>query len=252
MRPTKAERKAAQRRTLSRAETVVAPAVAKYLRKRGAVIANEAAAAYRKIQKYDSDRIDGILAELGVDLEGLTEAMRAELAEAYARGGETALVQVLEDPARHLFDALNPAASRYVDSRGAELVTDVEETTRAGLRGILESAFTDGATPAELAESIRNSYEFSEARAEMIARTEMAYAHIEGTLEGWRSSGVVNGKELILSNDHPQEDDCDEAAGMGVVDIDDDFGGLGDPPLHPYCECDVLPVVESADASDEE
>jgi SPP1 gp7 family putative phage head morphogenesis protein len=146
---------------------------------------------------------------------------------------------------------LNPAAASFSRTRGAELVTQIEETTRAGLQAIIERAFQEGSSPAELAGEIRDSYEFSEARSEMIARTELAFAHVQGTLEGWRESGVVNGKSVILSNDHPEADECDDAAELGVVPLEDDFGGLGDPPFHPFCECDELPeVIASADESD--
>lgn len=248
MRPTKADRKAAQRKTLSRAETVVAPAVATYLRKRGGAIAHEIAAAYRQLSKDDADKVRQILEDLGLDLSGITDVMRDDLVEAFRNGGEVAVRQVLESPAQGLFDALNPRAVAYVEKRGAELVTEIEQTTRDGLKSVLEDAFTDGMSPTDLAETIRDSFEFSADRSEMIARTEMADAHVQGTLDGWKESGVVNGKSLILSNDHPGEDDCDDAADMGVVDLEDDFGGLGDPPLHPFCECDVLPEVESAEA----
>lgn len=247
MRPTKAERKAAQRKTLSRAETVVAPAVAAFLRKRGGAVAHEIAAAYRRLSKDDAEKVRQILDDLGLDLSGLTAVMQDDLIEAYRNGGDVAVRQVLKAPAQGLFDALNPRAAAYVEKRGAALVTEIEETTRDGLKSVLEDAFTEGMSPTDLAETIRDSFEFSADRAEMIARTEMADAHVSGTLEGWKESGVVNGKSLILSNDHPGEDDCDDAAEMGVVDLDDDFGGLGDPPLHPFCECDVLPEVEAAE-----
>lgn len=244
VRPTKAERKAAQRRTLDHAKKVLAPKIARYLSRKGGEIAHKAAARFRRITKDQADDIRQILDELGIDFSSLTETMQADLVDAFRHGGETAMRQVLDDPSG-LFDALNPRAEAYVAERGAQLVTDIEETTRAGLRSILEDAFTEGLSPAELAERIRDSFEFSDARAEMIARTESAMAHVQGTLDGWKESGVVSGKSVILSNDHPDTDECDDAADLGGVAIDDDFGGLGDPPYHPNCECDVLPEVES-------
>jgi hypothetical protein len=67
----------------------------------------------------------------------------------------------------------------------------------------------------------------------------MAAADIRGNLIGWQESGIVSGKQWLLSADACE--DCAAYDGV-VVDLDDDFGE-GDPPLHPNCRCDVLPVL---------
>jgi hypothetical protein len=111
------------------------------------------------------------------------------------------------------------------------------------LRAAVADAIEEGTSTADLAAALEESYAFSEDRAETIARTELARADVEGNLTAYRDSGVVEGKEWILGSEHGDADECDEAAAMGVVPIDDDFGGIGDPPAHPNCACDVLPVL---------
>jgi hypothetical protein len=107
----------------------------------------------------------------------------------------------------------------------------------------ITDAIEEGTSTDDLADQLEENYAFSEARAETIARTEVATADVEGNLQAYRDSGVVEGKEWILGSEHPDIGcECEDAADMGVVPLDDDFGGIGDPPAHPNCECDMLPV----------
>jgi Phage Mu protein F like protein len=159
-----------------------------------------------------------------------------------------------------IVDQVNEAAVEWARERAASMVGmkyladgslavnpaaewAITESTRELLRADVAAAITEGMSTDELAEYLAKSYAFSDDRAEMIARTEIANADIQGSLIGWRESGVVEGKEVLLSSEHEGPDECDDAADMGVVPIDDDFGGLGDPPFHPRCECDISPVL---------
>lgn len=222
--------------------------LAAFLRKRGGAIAHEVAAAYRQARKDDADRIQRVMAalELG-DWSEISDSAKAYLVDVFQAGGEAALEDVLKRGAAALFDALNPRATAYAASRGAELVTLVSDSTKEGLRGLIEAAFEDGMTPAQLAAEIRGSYWFSEDRADMIARTELGMAHVQGSLEGWKESGVVGGKSVLLSNDHEGDDECDDAEAEGVIPIDQEFAE-GDPPIHPRCNCSVVPeLIEGYD-----
>jgi len=134
------------------------------------------------------------------------------------------------------------------------MVTDVSETTRQGLQDLIEAAFTDGMSPADLVQAIRESFLFSADRAETIARTELGMASVAGSLEGWRASGVVEGKQWLLSDDHPEPDECDDNDDV-EVGLDENFpSGDEGPPAHPNCECDVIAVVaeRAGEGADEE
>lgn len=151
---------------------------------------------------------------------------------------------------------LNTAARDFSRARGAELVGKkwvegklvenpdaqwaITDTTREVLRGTVKQAFEEGWTQVDLAERIEESGIFSEARAEMIAKTEMARAQVEGALWTAREVGVV-AKQAELSGDHDHDDECDEAVDEGVIGIDEDFsvGGSG-PPFHPNCNCALV------------
>jgi hypothetical protein len=217
------------------AEGRLRPVIRDFLRKRGAALALEVAADYRKLSKDDADKVREIMDALNLgDWTSLTDAAQQELIEVFQAGGEAALAGLLrEASASALFGALNPAAADYAATRGAELVTQITDSTRAGLSDLIESAFSDGLSPTQLAEEIRSSYWFSEARADMIARTELSMAHVQGSIQGWKDSGVVAGKSILLSADH-EEDECDDDEGEGIIPIDQEFED-GDPPFHPNC-----------------
>lgn len=160
-----------------------------------------------------------------------------------------------------VFDIVDRNAADWAKSRAAELIGkqyhgeilvddanaewSITETTREGIRNLVTSAYEDGLTPRDLAQKIVDSFEFSESRATTIARTETARASVQGSLEGWRQSGVVTNKESILSDDHDKDDECDMAAEDGVIGIDEDFSnGEAGPPYHPNCDCVLVASFE--------
>jgi len=120
----------------------------------------------------------------------------------------------------------------------------ITESTRDYLRGTVTEAVNDGWSTTMLEKEIMASVAFDKDRADMIARTEIAFSDVEGRLIGYKSSGVVTGKQSIMSDSHDDDDDCDENAAAGVIPIDDDFpSGDSGPPYHPRCECDIIPIV---------
>lgn len=179
-------------------------------------------------------------------------------------GAKVALAQIGVPLTPEITDQVNEAAVAFARARGAELVGmrwegdilvpnpnaawAITDSTREMLRGDITRAMQEGWSNDDLAAELADNYAFSDARAMMIARTETASADIQGNLAGYRESGVVEGKESILSDNHAVYDECDDAASMGVVPLDSDFGGLGDPPYHPNCACDVLPVLADREA----
>lgn len=213
------------------------------------------------LTKASTKTLDEILQDIDVDgfsialMDMVSPAMR----KAFKDGGLSARKMVgLENDAREMLDLMDEDALDFARHRAAELVGkqivdgklrenpnpkwSINETTRNGLRNLVSEAITLGWGPGELQQRILDSFFFSDQRAEMIARTELAHAHVQGTLEGWRSTGVVAGKRSILADTHPFEDVCDENELQGVVPLDEPFqdGSMG-PPYHPNC---VLPDTE--------
>ncbi len=97
---------------------------------------------------------------------------------------------------------------------------------------------------AALQEEANGAGIFSEARAELIARTEVTNAQVRGNFSTWVDSGVVKSVKWLTSEDEKVCPECDENDGV-VVELGKPFPN-GDlyPGAHPRCRC-VLIVAET-------
>ena len=206
----------------------------------------------------------------------LGEAIRAQLATVARDSGKLGVNQVI--PAarvrKAVGDKTSPAdldemlslvdqeAAEWANEHASELVGmrfvdgkwvvnpnpdwSIDKTTREALTRMVEQAELIGLTNDDLADAIEEMGEFSEVRAEMIARTETQFASLEGNRIGWRASGVVGSRRWMTS----QEDPCEDCKSMDgeEVGVDEEFEG-GDAPRHPRCECAERPIL-SEDAYD--
>lgn len=182
------------------------------------------------------------------------------LLEELSKEGTAAALGQLEVSDQDVTDQANDDAIAYAKERAAELVGmrydddgelvenpnaewAIDDATREMLRADVKQAEEEGWSNDRLAAVIEQNYAFSEERAAMIARTESAFADVAGNLAAWTASGLVAGKQWLVSAGAC--DECEPLDGV-VVDLDEDFpndGGDG-PPLHPNCECDVVPVLK--------
>ena len=220
-------------------------------------VAKKASTAYSTVVKADAPdaSIPAILDEL--ELEGISvdivDSITPELLRTYKAAGMYGLAQVTFDATPSIVNHLDQAALNYAEERGAELVKDLAGTTREALRDVITDAVKDGWSPDRLSERIEGMGVFGEARADTISRTELAFAHVQGNVAGWKESGRVEGKQSILGDLHDIYDECDECAEAGVVPMDDDFvPGYDFPPYHPNCICDIVPVLKIDEEDDSE
>lgn len=188
----------------------------------------------------DDDKPDDAAARTAYDAawDDLRDDVRPELERVAKDGAAQAAAQVEADVAAALQQA-NVDAIAWADKRAAELVKNISEVTRDRVRETVKRGLEDGLSNDEIADELADSPWFSSSRALTIARTETAFADVSGNVIGWKASGVVAGKEWKTS-----EDPCPDCEGYDgeVVDLDEEFPE-GDPPLHPRCECALLPVL---------
>lgn len=128
-----------------------------------------------------------------------------------------------------------------VDNPNAEWV--ITDATRDYLRTVIEQAIKEGWSTQKLRQTIIDNTAFSPDRADLIARTEMAAAHVDGNMISYRRSGVVHGKKwLLATNPCPV---CEKNASVGIIPLDQEFPSGDDAaPAHPRCECDVAPITD--------
>ena len=225
---------------------------------------NKAVQSTEEIVKEILDSLD--LDPFGQDV---VDEISAELQAMYSSAAKAGLEQVKLEPTDEIVNHLDIAARDYVAERGAELVGkkvlddgslvenpdakwSIAETTREDLQAVLTDGVEQGWSAKRLSDVIESSGVFNEDRALMIARTELALAHVAGNVEGWKQSGEVTGKRSLLGDLHDVPDECDDNADEGVIGFDESFSSGDDfPPFHPNCVCDVEPVLSEPETEEE-
>jgi SPP1 gp7 family putative phage head morphogenesis protein len=238
--------------------------IKRFLRSQVPDMTGQIQAGLDKLGKDDASDVERILAEL--DFSGwavFASDIEPVLKRIAQDGGKVGLLQVgISD--KGITDQVSKEAAQFAEDRGAELVGmkwvdgelvenpnavwTITEGTREKLRSLVSNAIDEGWSSHRLSDEVQDSQAFSDARAEMIGRTEIARAHVQGNLTAWKASGVVDKKEWLTAE--ACCDECAELDGM-IVDIDDEFPG-GDAPLHPNCMCVVLPVLTEQDNPEDE
>ena len=223
-----------------------------------------------KATKSVEAMVKEILDNLGIEemADDVAAEIATDLRAMFTAAAKTGLEQVKLEPSNEITNHLDVKAREYADARAAELVGkrilsdgsivdnpstrwSIAETTREDLRAVLTDGVEQGWSSKFMADNIESSGAFGEARALMIARTELAMAHVAGNVAGWKESGEVSHKRSLLGDNHDHLDECDENADAGAIPFDEDFpSGDAFPPYHPNCICDVEPILREPEESD--
>lgn len=241
-------------RYVDRTAPAVQKRIAKVLRRAGKATAKRVASEYRKITKADDDLVRRLLAQLTAedDAAAVEGQLAYALRQAFKRQSIQGLTQVGVRADQSIVEQMDQAAKDYAETRGGELIKDLSGTTIDDMRRLFGRAIDEGMSADDLEEAVMEAGAFGEVRAEMIARTELAAAHVQGNVEGWRQSDQVVAKTWILGDLHDIEDECDDAVAAGEIDFEADFvDGIAWPPAHPRCICDVLPVLRESTTDEE-
>lgn len=163
-----------------------------------------------------------------------------------------------EDMARRLniditFNLDDPAARAYIRRVGADLVTRVDDTTRARLRRLVEDGTNSGWNYNQIAQSIISEFgemavgkpqQHIDSRAHLIAVTELGNAFEDGSLGAARrmaAMGLEMEKKWLTVGDSRVSDGCRTNQAAGWIPIDDAFPSGHDRPLRfPGCRCTAL------------
>lgn len=241
-----------ERRSIVRQRNKLKKVVGAFLAKQGKAIAAQLIEELGKDAITDTERVERVLRAL--NLEGWADLVGdvGPIIEAITKDGAAqALAQIgLKDSTDEMLSLVNEQAVAYSQDRAAELVGmkwvdgelvenpnpewAITDSTREMLRGDVAQAMESGMSNDDLAALLQDNYAFSDERAEVIARTETAFADVAGNMTAYRESGLVEQKKWITAAGCC--DLCQELDGI-VVDLDEDFpneGGDG-PPLHPQC-----------------
>lgn len=125
----------------------------------------------------------------------------------------------------------NQFGQGYADAVTAAMAT----TSERQFRTLIGEWIRNDLTYRQLVDDLSRTV-FSRTRAEMITTTEITAAYSRGTLAALRRSPIPLQKRYYAANDERMCPRCGAAHGR-IDDLDGDFGGYGDPPLHPRCRC---------------
>ncbi len=222
------------------------------------------------LQKMDAETeaiVKNILSELKLKDFALLQDPSEEILEAITKDGIWHALLQIGLSGEDMTDKMSEKALAYAKERAAELVGKrrlkdgtvidnpnrkwaIEDTTRDLLRGDVAKAIQEGWSTKQLQDELEKNFAFSEDRAEMISRTEIAFADSKGNMIAYKESGVVEGKEWLLGSEHVDIDECDENASAGIIPLDATFpSGADDAPSHPRCVCTTLPVLAEEEAA---
>ena len=234
------------------------------------VVALRATVVKAELSDDDQQALDAVLADL--DLSGWSALAGdvAPLLDEIARDGSHAAlhqVHVATSADSDVFSVVNQDALDYAAERSAAMVGKrrnlagdlvdnpdarwrIDDSTRELLRADIAEALADGDSNDELAQRIVDSYAFSDDRAMTIARTETQFAANTGAVNGYKASGVVDGKQWLTAEDDLVSEECQENGeagenGDGVIGLDDIYpSGDAAPPVHPNCRCTIAPYID--------
>ena len=184
------------------------------------------------------------------------ETMRPVIKELVRETGQAAFDDLVGDgiTLTMAFQVTTPAVKRFIERRAQRFAEEVNATTWDALKVSLGESIQAGESltqqmervQAVMAERIRSS-------SETIARTEVVGAMNGGTLEAWRQSDVVSGKEWVASLDNRTRASHADAHGQ-QVGIEEDFivgagrgqapGQIGLPEEDIECRCTLAAVIK--------
>lgn len=184
------------------------------------------------MQLIDIDKAKKRYAEL------MTPVMRAALSESIQRGQE--LIAPTNPHRAFKADIFTQAALNWLKTRIGWAAAEVGEETAALLANQLSIGFDAGESIPQIADRIEQVFNFNnQVRAERIARTEILTASRQGSIEGYKASGVVEEVKFYAALDERTCEFCMDL--HNEIFSNEEAQGL---ELHVNCRCVWIPQVK--------
>ena len=147
------------------------------------------------------------------------------------------------------FTLKNPLAIAFLKDYAAERVTQINDTTKQGLRALIVGGADQGWSYTRIAKEIREQFEgFSKppkggpkhfrTRAELVASNELAIGYVKGNNLAVQTTGLKFEKKWVTVGDSRVTPECkaNQAEDWIAFDADHSSGDLY-PPRFPGCRC---------------
>lgn len=172
-------------------------------------------------------------------VNAFTLPLNSTAPDSFTAGAVRTLVELGQAPTF----ANQNAIAAYVQQAGAQMVTQVNSTTRQDLNRILQQSVSDGWSRAETRNQIAAQFtSFKKSRVDLIVHNELGNAFAEGNLAGaWQlqSTGVTVLKSWLTTGDGKVTVPCVNNGAVGYIALAASFpSGHLRPLRFPRCRCD--------------
>lgn len=181
-----------------------------------------------------------------VHLKELVKLVKRFLRQSVQAGGEKAYSELMVTSD---FELQDPQAVAYLADAAEFWAAEKYGGIREQVRQTLMEGIEKGESIDKLTDRINAIYNPLEVQnAEVIARTETVRAANYGREVGYTQSGLVEGKQWVVTYDDRTCEECRRMANK-IVKLNDNFfstlfGYVQNPPLHPRCRCTIVPVLK--------
>lgn len=187
-----------------------------------------------KAKDVFDDNEDEFLAEAQLDFTPLLENLSVIAGQdAYKMVG-------IKDPyltSRALKDRIAANVSKFTKS--------MLDTDRQHIIDVITNGIEGGQSVLDIRTSLMDDLDFTKMQSTRITRTEVLRTSVQSAKDGWEQSGVVEGVQWVTAG---ATDECADYEGQ-IETLDSSFYSSdnefqdGDPPLHPNCQCVLIPIV---------
>lgn len=162
------------------------------------------------------------------------------------------------------FDQYSDYIEPFVEDYTIRLSTTINDTTEVALRSSIMRGIELGESMPQIRDRISQVFDQAENyRAMIIARTETIRASNQGSRLGYQESGVVKAVEWLTAFDERTCPFCAHMDGKQAkvdglffrhgdsLELDGkrlvfDYEEISAPPLHPFCRCTLIPIVDES------
>jgi hypothetical protein len=192
-------------------------------------------------EALSDDNIDDLFDATNVSIR-MGNAIESAVENGLTEGATSLLDQVADFNPDIVFNLKNPRAVEYLTNYGVTRVSQIDETSKDILRGILQREMSHGTSYARMATLIRHQFaDWSVKRARLIAITEIGNAYQQGNLIvglDLKAAGLEMQKSWLTRGDDKVDSHCAGNAADGWIDVSKAHSSGAMVPLdHPRCRC---------------
>lgn len=238
-------------RAIDKHAKALQPTLATLFKRQGGALVRSLSTMRKHFAESTSSEFDDIFDSATLDTStDMHDSLQDAIESALLAGGKDLIKEFSSDLA---FSLTTPRAEAYYVDYGASLIKNIDDVSRERIKTIVLAGIENGTSYSEVARQIKAEYKqmaigmpqkHIRSRAELIAVTEMGNAYSEGNLIAaleLQDAGLAMQKSWLTIGDRRVSAGCKDNAGVGWIDLDDDFpSGHARPLRFPGCRCVAL------------